>query len=452
MNRSDSGNTRRFDLGDEAPDFFLDESLTGGAGGVSYAPEISPDFNEPAPQEAPAAAEEVPQDTAYDGGEYYDEGEYYDDEAYYDDGEYYDDEEYYDDGEYYDDEEYYDDDYYDEAPAKKKWPLWTKILIGVIAFLLVVIVVIAIIVNSMLNKIDRPEAESVVYATESEVAIFEEVDSAEEEAYAETGVEYVELDESEIEWTEPVDTIADDENLVTIMLIGQDARPGESRARSDTMILATFDKENKHIYLTSFLRDLYVQVPGYEDTRLNHAFAYGGMTLLSETMMKNFGIKIDNSVVVNFESFTDVIDALGGVDIELSSAEAKIVGVGAGKQHLNGTQALKYARIRKIDSDFGRTERQRKVLSAVFQSAKSMSVDQINGLVNTIFPMVSTDMSNMDIVGYVAELLPMLTEAEFTTYSIPAKGTYSFNKIRGMSVIVADMQANRDILKSALEG
>ena len=442
MNRSDSGHTRRYDLGDEAPDFFLDESLTGGAGGVSYAPEISPDFNEPAPQDAPAAAEEVPQDTGYD------EGEYYNDEEYYDDGEYYDDEENYDDGEYYDDEEYYED----EAPAKKKWPLWSKILIGIIAFLLVVIVIIAIIVNSMLNKIDRPEVESVVYATESEVAVFEEVDSTIEEAYAEDGVEYEEIDETEIEWTEPVETIAASPDLTTIMLIGQDARPGESRARSDTMILATFDKDNKKIYLTSFLRDLYVQVPGYEDTRLNHAFAYGGMTLLSETMMKNFGIEIDNSVVVNFESFTDVIDALGGVDIELSSAEAKVLGVGSGMQHLNGAKALEYARIRKIDNDFGRTERQRKVLSAIFQSAKSMSMDQINGLVNTIFPLVSTDMSNMDIVGYVADLMPMLADAEFITYSIPAEGTYSFNKIRGMSVIVADMQANRDILKSALEG
>lgn len=443
MNRSDSDNNRRFVLGDEAPDFFLDESLTGG--GASYAPEISPDFLNPPEESTPS---EEPAVEAYEES-YYNDGEYSEDEYYED--EYYEDE-YYED-EYYDDDTYYEDEYYeDEEPAKKKWPLWSKILIGVIAFLLVVIVVIAIIVNSMLNKIDRPEVESVVYATASEVAEFEAVDSTIEEAYAEEGVEYVEIDETEIEWTEPVDTIAADENLVTIMLIGQDARPGESRARSDTMILATFDTEHKKIYLTSFLRDLYVQIPGYEDTRLNHAFAYGGMTLLSETMSANFGVQIDNSVVVNFDSFTDVIDALGGVDIELSSAEAKIVGVGSGMQHLNGTQALEYARIRKIDNDFGRTERQRKVLSAIFQSAKSMSLDQINGLVNTIFPLVSTNMSNMDIVGYVAELLPMLADAEFITYSIPADGTYSFNKIRGMSVIVADMEANRQILKSALEG
>ena len=439
MNRSDSENTRRFNLGDEAPDFFLDESLFGGSNTASYAPEISSDFLEDLPQE-----ETVPEELYED--EYY-EDEYYDDSEYYDDEEYYDDDGYYDD-EHYDDEEYYDDE---EPIKKKKWPLWTKILIGIIAFLLVLIVAIAILVNSMLNKIDRPEEESVTYITESELIEIDQVDSTIEEAYAEAGVEYVEIDESEIEWTEPVETIAESEDLVTIMLIGQDARPGETRARSDTMILATFDKENKKIYLTSFLRDLYVQIPGYQDTRLNHAFAYGGMTLLSETMMTNFGVQIDNSVVVNFDSFTDVIDALGGVDIELTSAEAKIVGVGSGMQHLNGTQALEYARIRKIDNDFGRTERQRKVLSAIFQSAKSMSLDQVNNLVNTIFPLVSTDMSNMDIVGYVAELLPILADSEFITYTIPAENTYTYNTIRGMSVIVADMQANRDILKSALE-
>lgn len=460
MNRSNSEGTQKFHLGEDAPDFFMDESLMGDKAGASYPPEVAADYTDETvmPQkisiadmvgEESAPAEEYYEETYYDenAGEYYDE----------DSGEYYD-EEYYDeyDGNY---DENYDgyDDYEDEEPQpvkkKKKWPLWTKILIVIIALLLIVIIGIVIMVNSMLNKIDRTQAEPMPTMEVSEVVAFEEEVIAEEEsAYAEAGVEYVEIDESEIEWTEPVETIADDENYISILLVGQDARSSESRARSDTMILVTVDKENKKIYLTSFLRDLYVQVPGYEDTRLNHSFAYGGMTLLSETLEKNFGVQIDNTVVVNFSSFTKVIDILGGVDIELTSGEAQIVGVGSGMQHLNGTQALEYARIRKLDNDFGRTERQRKVLGALIESAKSMSLTTVTDLVNEIFPLVSTDMSNTDILGYAAELLPLLTDAEMITSSIPAEGTYTFNTIRGMSVIVADMEKNREILKSALEG
>ena len=102
---------------------------------------------------------------------------------------------------------------------------------------------------------------------------------------------------------EETDDKTDTSNIKSILLIGQDKREGQSRQRSDSMILATLDKDQKTISLTSFMRDLYVAIPGYSSTRINAAYAYGGMDLLDETLTQNFGVEIDGNVEVDFEVF-----------------------------------------------------------------------------------------------------------------------------------------------------
>ena len=184
---------------------------------------------------------------------------------------------------------------------------------------------------------------------------------------------------------------------------------------------------------------------------MQEAWYKKGESLLADTLMTNFGVTVDHSIIVSFDSFPKVIDALGGVDIELTNGEANVVGTYGGLQHLNGEQALTYARIRKLDSDFGRTNRQRTVLSALFESAKDMSLTELPGLINEVFPLVTTDMTNAEILSLATDLLPLLSGFELITGVVPNEGTYQNSAVRGMSVLTCDMEANRQFLQSYLE-
>ena len=248
--------------------------------------------------------------------------------------------------------------------------------------------------------------------------------------------------------------------VINILLIGQDRRPGETRARSDSMILCTVNKETGTLILTSILRDLYVQIPGYGDNRINAAYAAGGMQLLNETLEHNFGIRVDGNVEVDFNQFQSIIDRLGGVSVDLRQDEAELLnrtlnaGVTAGIQKLTGEQALRYARIRSLDSDgdFSRTGRQRKLIGAMIEAAGDAGMKTLLTLVDEILPMITTDMSNFQILSYALELFPVLPELEIVSQHVPADGTYSGKMIRGMAVLVADMDAARTMLERTLLG
>ncbi len=238
------------------------------------------------------------------------------------------------------------------------------------------------------------------------------------------------------------------ENLLNILLVGQDKREGESRQRSDTMILCSFNPATNELSMISFLRDLYVRIPGYEDNRLNTAYAFGGFELLKETVALNFGITVDGCLESDFEGFEKIIDTVGGVEIDLTAEEAQIVGNDAkqGVCNLNGKQALTYARIRKTDSDFQRTGRQRNILNAVFEKAKSYQIMELAELFSEILPMMSTDMTDDEIMTFALILASSLAELKIESYSIPAEGTYKNASIRGMAVLVPDLEKIRELI------
>lgn len=265
------------------------------------------------------------------------------------------------------------------------------------------------------------------------------------------------MEPEEVEF-ETHDTQIDSSDIRNILLIGQDRREGESRARSDTMILCTFNKAEKTLTLTSFLRDLYVEIPGYQNNRINAAYPAGGMTLLNKTLETNFGIHIDGNIEVDFQQFSKIVDLLGGVTIELRQDEADSINKGvpgaltAGPQLLNGSQALAYARIRKLDSDgdFSRTSRQRKLLEALLATYKNASLPTMLSLLSQLLPMVTTDMTETELLSLALELFPVLSDMKITSQHIPAEGTYSYKTIRGMAVLVADLEAARQLLKETL--
>lgn len=245
------------------------------------------------------------------------------------------------------------------------------------------------------------------------------------------------------------------ENMINILLIGQDRRPGETRARSDSMILCSYNKAKNELTMISFMRDMYVKIPGYSSHKMNSSFAWGGMSLLNETVLTNFGIEIDGDFAVDFEAFGAVIDTIGGVDINLTAAEARYINsykYSEGMNHLDGADALAYARLRKIgNADFERTSRQQNVINAVLEKCKKMSLTELDALLKAVLPLLSTNMEQSTILALAAELLPSLPTLKINErVRIPADGTYSFAWVSDMSVLKPDLKANRDILEELL--
>ena len=248
--------------------------------------------------------------------------------------------------------------------------------------------------------------------------------------------------------------------IVNILLIGQDRREGEDTARSDSMILCTFNKKTQQVIMTSFLRDLYVTIPGHGANRINAAYAAGGMELLDKTLEENFGLHIDGNVEVDFDRFAEIIDLLGGVELELRQDEADFINeetgssLTAGWQRLAGEQALMYSRIRKLDADgdFSRTNRQRKVMSALLSAYRGSGAGTMVSLLKQVLPMLDTDLGNMKLLMLAAELAPMLGSAEIVSQHVPAPGTYTDQTIDGMAVLVPDKEAIQTMLEKTLLG
>jgi LCP family protein required for cell wall assembly len=259
--------------------------------------------------------------------------------------------------------------------------------------------------------------------------------------------------------TLPHFTPADDlivDGVINIMLVGEDRRPGEDRQRSDSMILCSFDTNTNALNMISFLRDTYVVIPNHNGNKLNAPYQWGGVGLLDKTMALNFGIHVDANVVVNFEGFKKIIDMLGGVDISLTLEEAdhlnKLHGwsLTAGMQHLNGKEALAYSRIRKIDWDIRRTQRQRNVLMALINNFKNQDIGTMTAIATNIVQsgFIETDMSSSELLGYITKLFPMLSSAKINNYHIPATNTFTDMSVGNLvDVKVCDLEANRAILR-----
>lgn len=240
-----------------------------------------------------------------------------------------------------------------------------------------------------------------------------------------------------------------------ILLVGVDRRPGEKTARSDSMILCSFCPDNKEMVMTSILRDLYVAIPGYGCNRLNAAYAFGGAALLKKTLSANLGIQPEGVFEVDFSRFPQVIDALGGVAVQLRADEAQSVNTATGGtlteglHTLNGLQALAYVRIRDLDSDgdFSRTGRQRKLLHSLLQAQRQASLPTLLSVMNQALPMLSTDLGTAQVVQLVIDLFPMLNCGSITSRCIPAEGTYRYKTIDKMCVLVADLPEVRKNLR-----
>ncbi len=200
-----------------------------------------------------------------------------------------------------------------------------------------------------------------------------------------------------------------DMRIKNIALFGTDARENIDGGRSDTIIIASVNPKNGEIKLISIARDTYVEIPGHGQTKINHAYAYGGAELAVKTLNLNFGLDITDFVSVNFDQLTEIVDILGGIDVEITENERqefnRIIAETtnetlseSGFVHLNGAQTLCYSRIRKSDSDDARTERQREVLELIFNKMLDVSPLQYPSIVRELMPYVTTSLSTEEIL------------------------------------------------------
>ncbi len=335
------------------------------------------------------------------------------------DGEYYtyDDDDEYDDSE--DDDEYLEDEdgsAYDE-PEKQEFNLDTSKFVKYVLIAAILCVIISMILaHDAISKVN----------------------------YVETDTGWSDSPSADT----PAWTLRSESGIINILLLGIDGDGGEKQ-RSDTIMLLTLDKTNGAIKLTSILRDTYVSIPGQANkTRINHAYAYGGAALTMQTIESNFRIDIDRYIGVDMEGLTVVVDKLGGVDMTITAAEAKQINshvkgssLTEGTQHLNGAQATYYARIRKIDSDFGRTGRQRKLIKAMLADVKKLGITELYALASEVAPYLTTNYTEMELISLAFNALGLI-DSEIEEMSVPVKGMYTAKTISGMAVLVPDIPKN----------
>lgn len=239
-------------------------------------------------------------------------------------------------------------------------------------------------------------------------------------------VETVDIDKEDIVVAPEVEEKVSKYNdtILNIALFGVDA-DDKGSGRSDSIMIATVDTKHKKLKLTSIMRDSYVNIDGHGVDKINHAYAFGGPTLAMSTINQNFDLNIRDFATVNFESLPKIIDKIGGIELDIDSEELKYINgyikdinrinhtsspeiQATGLQHVDGTQAMAYCRIRyTTGGDYKRTERHREVLSTMFSKITTMSVTSYPSLLNEILPMIRTSLKSFDILDIGNEVLKM---------------------------------------------
>ncbi len=244
-------------------------------------------------------------------------------------------------------------------------------------------------------------------------------------------------------------------SVTNILLIGSDA--GQN-SRSDTMLLLSIDRKNKKLKMTSFLRDLYVEVPEHGLARINTAFNHGGPDRVIQTIESNFRVKIDAYFCIDFAGMCDLVNKVGGIECTLTKAEAKYIQnktgtpTKAGTSRLYGFQSLWYCRIRKLDSDFGRTSRQRNFINFMIADFKTRSLTGQYSFAADMMPYITArEDTKGKMFGYLISAM-MATDYETEELSIPVKNGYQGKKISGADVLVPDIEKNCTAIKDFIYG
>lgn len=365
------------------------------------------------------------------------------------------------------------------APTKKRHlPLWARILLGVLC---VVVVFVGLAVAYVNGKLD------LIRYDDGTVDRVGSIGAEEDQDLDSSGLEHNTGD-----MVMPEGSPFQDDNVLNVLLISTDERTDavndadafthlneldgtddttefSEDARADSLILASLNIQEDTIKLVSIERatGVPIMLDGYEDQYdwITHTFRYGGARLTMDTVAECLNLDVDHYVRFNFNSFVQIVDAVGGVDIELTETEAAalnweipsnsmlIIGkVHAGLNHLDGYTALQYARLRAIDSDWHRIVRQRTVIQAVLNQIQHASVTELDDLLNTVLPLVQTNFTKSEIAALLVQL-PGFLGVQTEQMSLPVEGTYGVRTgMDDRTMYDPDWQTNSDILKDFLYG
>lgn len=269
----------------------------------------------------------------------------------------------------------------------------------------------------------------------------------------------------------------DDKAVTNILVIGSDTRDESEYGRTDSMILLSVNKNTKEITMTSFMRDMYVEIFGSDFNgehvdfwdKMNAAYVYGGPELLMDTIEYNFNISVDDYVYIDFFSFVDIVNAVGGIEIEITDEEAagmrapmgeqnKILGnpkgtdylTSGGKINMNGNQALAYARLRYVgNADFERTERQRLVISKIIEKVKTSGISTLDSFAKASLSNLSTNMSKTEMMLMAYKALFSLNY-EIKQLRLPDDNSYTYGNHNGQSTLDVDFERCQKILREEI--
>jgi LCP family protein required for cell wall assembly len=242
-----------------------------------------------------------------------------------------------------------------------------------------------------------------------------------------------------------------------VLLLGVDTR-GEEQSRTDTIMIAQYDSDSNKAKVVSLMRDMYVEIPGYQNYKINTAFFLGGPELLRKTIKHNFGIDIQYYAIVDFKGFEESVDVLApkGIEIDVEKDMSKWIGVSLeqGLQRLDGKELLGYARFRQdAEADFGRVRRQQQVINALKDELISLKgVTRIPKLVGTVTPYIETNMQNRAVLGIMSDYI-LNPSGDVETLTIPVKDSYwDENYSHAGAVLAIDLQRNTEELQTFLHG
>lgn len=237
--------------------------------------------------------------------------------------------------------------------------------------------------------------------------------------------------------------------IKNIALLGIDSRDDDLLGRSDSIMILTLDSVHNKIKLSSIMWDSYVNIDGHGMDKINHAYAFGGAELALKTLNENFDLNISEVMVVNFSSLVNIIDKIGGVNIDITDEEVShISGISSPGEHLlNGSQALSYSRIRyATGGDYKRTERQRTVINAIFNKLKNTSLTEYPQLVNEFLPYIQTNMDNNSLLSLGTEFSGLAMKG-LEQDRFPRDGQGEGQMINGVYYLTFDIESVKSSMK-----
>ena len=268
---------------------------------------------------------------------------------------------------------------------------------------------------------------------------------------------YKMADEDQMQEDYKFNGVKDENGKVNILLLGVDSR-GEEKSRTDTMMLAQIDPKTNETKLVSFMRDIYAEIPGYQNYKLNTAFYLGGPELLRKTIKQNFDLDIQYFMIVDFKGFEQSVDILApeGIEMDVEKAMSENIGVSLqpGVQKLNGKELLGYARFRHDkQGDFARVERQQKVIAALKDKVLSIGgVTKLPKMAGSIQPYIQTNLSKLDQISIAKDVL-LSNNSEMDKLRLPVDGSFTNGSYSGVgSVLEIDFEENIQALQDFLNG